>query len=73
MQVGSSSRWQGTIWHLCFGRMTKDHVMVEYGLLEVSQPQKKACIQKLDAKIDEYEISLGDESEAFFTLFRLVE
>ena len=29
--------------------------------------------QKLDAKIDEYEISFSDESEAFFTLFRLVE
>ena len=30
-------------------------------------------IEKLDAKIDEYEISLSDESEAFFTLFRLVK
>ena len=28
---------------------------------------------KIDAKIDEYEISFSDESEAFFALFRLVE
>ena len=30
-------------------------------------------ILKCDAKIDEYEISLSDESVAFFALFRLVE
>ena len=30
-------------------------------------------IQKCDAKIDEYEISVIDESEAFFALFCLVE
>jgi len=36
-------------------------------------PASATTIQKIDAKIDEYKISLSDESEAFFTPFRLVE
>ena len=38
MQVGSFGRWQGTTRHLCFDRMTKDQVMVEYGQLADSKP-----------------------------------
>ena len=44
---------------------------VHFGHTSQVMPAKPA--QKLDAKIDEYEISFSDESEAFFTLFRLVE
>ena len=45
----------------------------KFGAILTLVSPSATSIQKLDAKIDEYEIILGDESEAFFTLFRLVE
>ena len=48
-------------------------IVVALAILTVSIANAKTAIQKLDAKTDDYETSLRDESEALFTLFRLVE
>ena len=49
--------------------------LISYSSVFVSNFWVEAALAILtsDAKIDEYEISLSDESKAFFTLFRLVE
>ena len=51
---------------------TRPHLSLAFYLL-LDGVMIKQQIKKLDVKIDEYEISFSDESEAFFALFRLVE
>ena len=51
--------------HLIFG--SPPHW--QFGAILTVSIASATSIQKLDAKIDEYEISLGDESEVFLRSF----